>query len=111
MQIWAILSEMENFDAFATPEIPVGGAGLVHVQNRFDVLGTLGGPEAKTHVNIGEASTSRSKFENSSLDNKMVHLFDELRFIRNEQVHCSRGMVHFQQNIGEINETLATLCR
>jgi len=37
---------------------------------------------------------------------KWYILFDELRFIRYEQVHCSRGMVHFHQNMGEMNEKI-----
>lgn len=97
---------------FATPEIPVHSEGQLPVYNRFDALNPLHGSgisintNPNTQVNTGVTNISRVDFERSSLDNKMVHLFDELRYIQHEQVNCSRGMLHFHQNLSAVNEKM-----
>jgi len=51
-------------------------------------------------------TVSREDFENCSMDSKLLAMFDELRFIRNEQVNCSRGMVMFQETMGSMNKKI-----
>lgn len=75
----------------------------VTTQNRFESLAERGNGECTISAPKG---INRSDFEKSNMENKLVHLFDELRFIRNEQVSCSLGMNVLQQTLGSVNERL-----
>ena len=58
----------------------------IPVQNRFDMLAPReNGSDAAGHK-ATTPSVSRDDFESSTKDNKLIHMFDELRFIRQEQV-------------------------
>ncbi|KAH3713010.1 hypothetical protein DPMN_072773 [Dreissena polymorpha] len=76
------------------------------VQNRYGVLSDppyyVGGNQAGQIV----SQVSRQDFAQSSLDNKMVHMFDELRFIRNEQVYCSRELTRLHDTVANVTEKL-----
>ena len=77
----------------------------VPVQNRYDVLAGRenGGPDCFSNSN---RTISRQDFVKSSLEDKMVHMFDELRFIRNEQVNFSMGINFVHQSVVQVNDKL-----
>ena len=76
------------------------------VQNRYGVLSDppyyVGGNQAGQIV----SQVSRQDFDQSSLDNKMVHMFDELRFIRNKQVYCSRELTRLHDTVANVTDKL-----
>ena len=62
----------------------------VSTQNRF---ATLGERDMDESTILQSEGINRHTFEDSTVDSKLVHNFDELRFIRNEQVSCSRSLL------------------
>lgn len=69
--------------------------------NRFDQLSERDGNSDRMR---SEIQTSRQDFISSPMEGKMLHLFDELRYIRNEQVHNSLAITNFQANLNSMNE-------
>jgi hypothetical protein len=72
------------------------------LHNRFQIL-------QEREIQNGENfqnPVSRNNFAESSLDEKMLMMFDELRYIRQEQVNCSRGVLSLQNSIGKMHEKL-----
>ena len=59
-------------------------------QNR---IATLGERDMDESTILQSEGINRHTFEDSTMDSKQVHNFDELRFIRNEQVSCSRSLL------------------
>ena len=76
------------------------------VQNRFDFLSErgTGGSHPVQSKNTDKVHVSRQNFAQSSLDDKMLHIFDELRFVRDEQVNCSRGLIYMHQTVSAVSE-------
>lgn len=68
----------------------------VQTKNRFEILQER---ENDNRHLANHMDISRQDFINSCSDDKLKHIFDELRFIRNEQVGCSRGILTLQQII------------
>jgi hypothetical protein len=73
-------------------------------QNRYaplvdskDISSTL--QSTTTNENI-----SREDFMLASLDTKMLHMFDELKFIRNSQVSCSKDIVHLHKAVSNVHD-------
>lgn len=94
---------------------------LIPTQNRFALLNELlsepgfgenGNVVNQTPTNsvdtrqIPSNGINREMFEHSDMNNKLLYIFDELKFIRNEQVSCSRGLVTFQNSLGSVNQRL-----
>lgn len=69
----------------------------IPLRNRFECLDAR---EMDTPTN----EFSRQDFIGSSIDEKLIHMFDELRFIRTEQVSCSTNIVKFQKTLSQVNE-------
>ncbi|KAH3794779.1 hypothetical protein DPMN_148317 [Dreissena polymorpha] len=77
------------------------------IQNRYGVLS-----DPPNYVGCNQtgqtgqmlSQVSRQDFAQSSLDNKMVHMFDELRFIRNEQVNCSRKLSRLHDTVANVTD-------
>lgn len=86
---------------------PITPAVTVH--NRFDVLSPYGNGESSS-LHLGQNNVahrvSRDDFRNSSIDTKLLHMFDDLRFIRHEQVNNSLAINKFQYQIETYNERL-----
>lgn len=90
------------------------GEFAVPVQNRY---ATLAGRETNGEFtqpidlcnpnNNNNTTTTRQAFAQCSLEDKMLHIFDELRFVRSEQVNCSRGMNYLQQCMSGMNDKLS----
>jgi hypothetical protein len=76
---------------------------VVPVSNRFQILQ---GRERAEQRKMPSLNISRKNFENSSVDNKVLLMFEELRSIRDEQANCKHEMINFQQTLGTINEKL-----
>lgn len=74
----------------------------VTVQNRFENLQER---EMDKGDNPGEILT-RDVFAQSTMDEKMLLMFDELRFIRQEQVNCSKGNFLMQQSLSQMSAKL-----
>ena len=53
-----------------------------------------------------QSSVARDSFVVSSMDQKMIIMLDELGFIREEQVICSRGVLDIQNLITAMHEKL-----
>lgn len=77
----------------------------ISVQNRFDVL-AIDNSDVSMNGNNVTPSITRNDFQNSTLDNKLLYMFDELRFIRNEQVTSSLAVNSFQRQLQSYNEKL-----
>jgi hypothetical protein len=75
----------------------------VPVSNRFQILQ---GRKSDEQRKMQSLNISRQNFENSSVDNKLLLMFDELRSIRDEQANCKHEMINFQQTLGTLNEKL-----
>lgn len=73
----------------------------VPVQNRFEILNER---EMEVQNFSRPSDVSRQDFVSSSIDNKLILMFDELKFIRNEQISCSAGMVTFQRSLSQVND-------
>ena len=73
--------------------------------NRFQILEEREEREMHTGENF-QRSVKRDSLVESSMDKKMVMMFDELRFIREEQVNRSRGVLFVQNTIGTMHERL-----
>lgn len=86
---------MDNLREFTGLSVPV--------QNRFEIFTERENGEC---TNVNNVNISREDFVQSSLDNKLVHMFDELRFIRSDQVKNSLAITKFHQNLNEVNEKL-----
>jgi hypothetical protein len=69
-------------------------------QNRFQIFTERGirGEQKKDNLEF-----TRQDFIDSSVDNKLLHMFDELKFIRNEQVSCSRSLVDFKKYLVQVD--------
>jgi hypothetical protein len=77
----------------------------VPVRNQFEILGERE-MEVTSILNPDTSCISRQEFENSSIDKKLTVIFDELKFIRNEQVSCSTSMLTFQKSLSQVNDKL-----
>ena len=78
----------------------------IPVQNRFNMLATReNGSDAAGHK-ATTPSVSRDDFESSTMDNKLFHMFDDLRFIRQEQVNSSLAINSFHRQMNTVNEKL-----
>jgi len=78
----------------------------IPVQNRVDMLEPReNGSDAAGHK-ATTPSVSRYDFESSTMDNKLIHVFDELRFIRQEQVNSSLAINSFHRQTNTVNEKL-----
>lgn len=79
--------------------------------NRFDPLG--GGEMASTWNSVNMASRieqtnleARQGFATSSMDDKMLMMFDKLTHISAEQIVCSRTMVHSEQTLNKMADKI-----
>jgi hypothetical protein len=70
------------------------------IQNRFDCLDAR--EKDKENIQLSR-QPSRQDFIASTVDEKLIHMFDELRFIRSEQVTCSTNIVKFHNSLGQIS--------
>jgi len=66
-------------------------------QNRYDIL--AGQENGVPDYSNSNRTITRQDFSNSSFEDKMVHMFDELRFIRNKHVNCSMGINFVHQSV------------
>ena len=73
----------------------------VPVQNRFEMLSER---EMEVQNFSRSSDVSRQDFVSSTMDVKFILMFDELKFIRNEQVSCSTSMVAFQRSLSQVND-------
>lgn len=69
----------------------------------------MGGGEIQNTMDTMDNSNkdrndTRESFRNSSMDDKLLMLFDEMRFMRDEQVRCSTGMLNCDKAISQISE-------
>lgn len=73
---------------------------LVPTQNRFEIFNAR-----EMDIQSGEQrnNSSRQNFISSSMDDKLVRMFDELTFIRNEQVNCSRSLVNITGYLSQVD--------
>lgn len=82
----------------------------VPVQNRFSPLVARENGECfgnkETFTNHETPNVSRENFASSSMDSKLLLMFDELRFIRQEQVSGSLAVTRFQQQMCGLNDKL-----
>lgn len=83
----------------------------VDTDNRFEIF--MAG-ETNPNLNTREmvqnnTCSSREEFISSSIDKKLVHMFDELKFIRNEQVHCSMGMDKFHKSLTQMDQKVGQI--
>lgn len=77
------------------------------VQNRFDVLsGRESRGECANQNNNNNTSVTRQTFASSNLDDKLLCLFDELRFMRDEQVTCGTNMQHLHHAVFEMTNKM-----
>lgn len=60
------------------------------------------------HVS-GPSDVSRQDFVSSTIDDKLILMFNELKFIRNEQVSCSAGMATFQRSLSQVNDKVGQM--
>jgi len=74
------------------------------MQNRYEIL--AGRENGAPDYSNSNRTITRQDFVNSSFEDKMVHMFDELRFIRNEQVNCSMGINFVHQSVVQVNDKL-----
>jgi len=73
------------------------------VQNRFEVLSAQ---ESRSECGNNNTTVTRQTFASSNLDDKLLCLFDELRFMRNEQVICGRNMQQMHCAMYEMNDKM-----
>ncbi|KAH3698676.1 hypothetical protein DPMN_086222 [Dreissena polymorpha] len=52
------------------------------------------------------ANLSRQDFIESTPDNKLLHMFDKLRYIRNEQSNCSKNLEEFQKSLIQVDQKI-----
>ena len=78
----------------------------IPVQNRFNMLATRENVSDAAGHKATTPSVSRDDFESSTMDNKLIHMFDELRFIRQEQVNSSLAINSFHRQMNTVNEKL-----
>jgi len=78
----------------------------VPVQNRFEIFNPR---ESAVTQNTTQATSNvtRDDFVQSNMDSKRLHMFDELRFIRQEQVNNSLTICNFQTNLSGMNDKLS----
>lgn len=74
------------------------------VQYRFDILAERESRAQGECTN--QNNITRQDFARCSLDDKMLHIFDELRFVRDEQVNCSRGMMYLHKTVQNMNDKM-----
>ena len=77
----------------------------IPVKNRFCVL-TPDKMAANSENRSSGGNVDREVFLSSTVDDKLVAIFDELLFIRNEQVDCSRGMLNLRKSVENVSEKL-----
>lgn len=66
---------------------------MFETQNRFEILS-----DQKMAGNSKETTKDkRSGFMECSVDDKLLVLFDELQYMRTEQVSCARNILNFNQ--------------
>lgn len=73
----------------------------VPIQNRF---GNFTAREMDDQTMVQPMCANRQDFVSSSMEDKLVHMFDELRYIRNEQVNCTKGMLYFQKHLVQVDQ-------
>lgn len=79
----------------------------VPTNNRFEILSAREPEKGFYESGHNNSQSSRQDFINSSIDDKLVHMFDELKFIRNEQVNCSTGLNKFQNSLAQVDHRVA----
>ena len=76
---------------------------ILQTQNHFETLDERDIGESNIFPSEG---ITRHRFEHSTMVSKLMHTFDELRFIRNAQVNCNCSLSTCHQNRKCINERL-----
>jgi hypothetical protein len=71
----------------------------VSVQNRFEFLQER---ESENLKMDRSSDITRQNFVESSYDDKLIHIFDELRFVRNEQAESCRGIMALHRSVENI---------
>ncbi|KAH3698188.1 hypothetical protein DPMN_085707 [Dreissena polymorpha] len=77
------------------------------IQNRYGVLSDPPNNVGENQSDQIVSQVPRQDFAQSSIDNKMVHMFEELRFIRNEQVYCSRKLTRLHDTVANVTDKLS----
>ena len=72
---------------------------VIQTQNRYGPLS-----ERDIHNTPHPTEITRYDFVHSTFEEKLVHLFDEMRFIREDQVQSSLRMTNLNQVVSSLTE-------
>jgi hypothetical protein len=80
----------------------------VTTKNKSEILH---GQENRTMPENQIMDISRQDFVNSSIDNKQLYIFAELRNIPHDQTICSQNMMKFEKSLTGVHETLGKVVK
>ena len=63
------------------------------------------------NTNTINRNLSRQDFLSSFMDENLLVMFDKLRFIKDQQVDCSSGMLHGKKTLSQTTEQIAEVVR
>lgn len=82
------------------------------VSNRYSVLSTSNMADTTAnaqHMWRDVQNDIRSEFVKGTVDEKLLVIFDELKFMRHEQIDCNRGMIKLQSQVNHMSEKLGQI--